>query len=55
MTLEIIFSAIFIFDSAFVNLLGIPFYVLLLIYLGSMTELMVGSRIYAFIRNRAKN
>jgi len=49
---ELIISAMFVFDAAFANLFGIPFYILLLIYLGSMAEVLVGTRIYVFIRSR---
>ena len=50
--LEVVISGMFIFDAAFIRLLGISFYILLLIYLGSMTEILAGTRIYVFIRSR---
>ena len=49
---ELIISAMFVFDAAFANLFGIPFYILLLIYLGLMTEILAVTRIYVFIRSR---
>jgi len=48
-------SIFFIFDSATIHIINIPFTILLIIYINSVIEIFVASIVYKKIKGRVKS
>ena len=52
--LQVAFSGVFVFDSAFIARLGVSLAYLLALYLGSMAEIYGGVRLVGYLRRRLR-